>query len=192
MKKLTTLLLVMLCAVMTKAQKQKLSPGVQDSIAGTSIVLKNHTVIFQKVYSSKLTKEELEQKLRLFLPTVKNFQLTNAMNQNPGQLSGRITSSIINYERYDTSSWALFAYPLNANVLIQIRDQKYRVTISQLMFKDTSGSIPRELPIEIETTKGKSTAFRYGEAMSTRLRAIDQELTECFDLNSPGKVIDEF
>ena len=105
-------------------QEVKLSKNVQDSIPGTAIVLKDYTTIFEKIYSSELEKEELAAEIKMYLPAVKNFQLTRTENQSAYQLSGRLTDYIANYTRFDVKayydSFPLKA-PINANVLISIK-----------------------------------------------------------------------
>ncbi|MGY0041192.1 hypothetical protein [Pedobacter sp. NJ-S-72] len=51
-----------------------MSDGAVDSIPGTSIVLKNYEVIFQKVYTSKLMADKLGEKLFTLLSTTKGFK----------------------------------------------------------------------------------------------------------------------
>lgn len=196
-KKLLILILalmpVMLCA-QVNLEKTKLSDGVQDSVLGTDIVLKNNEIIFQKTYSSELSKSELIEKLKTYLPTIKNFQLSEVPNQNIDQFSGRLTDYIVNYRKYGGTlmgtSIAL-NYPLNANAIIQVKDFKYRITISNFIFKGiVLMSQKYDLVLDDALTKSKRTKIRNNQEILNAAIYLNKELNDMFDINNTKKIDD--
>lgn len=173
-------------------------PGIQDSIAGTSLILKNNILLFQKVYSSELNKDGLVNALKSFLPTVNSFELSDVTNQTTYQLKGKISNYFVNYRKYgDGNSGVsnLIDFPLNADVLIQIKDGKYRVTISNLIVQEfhENGIIYKDnTAIESFITKNDRSKFQKNNKSIKTLRYIDNELNSAFDLNSTAKIKDDF
>lgn len=173
-------------------------PGIQDSIAGTSLILKNNVLLFQKVYSSALNKDGLANALRSFLPTVNSFELSDVTNQTTYQLKGKISNYFVNYRKYgDGNSGVsnLIYFPLNADVLIQIKDGKYRVTISNLIVQQyyESSIINKDnTALESFITKNDRSKIQKNNKSIKTLRYIDNELNFAFDLNSTAKITDNF
>lgn len=191
MKKLLYVLLFtpFFCAAQSEASIRILAKGVQESISETSFILKDQSVLFQKVYSSNLSKNELINKLKYFLPGVKNFQLTDGVNQTADQFSGRITDFIVNYQKFgttDTGPGQLMAYGLNANVIVQVKDNKYRVIISNLVFKGIgnglSGTISINSPFDDFICKDHRNKFRTGQWFLLTAKIIDADLATSFDI----------
>ena len=126
MKKIFAILSFLPLSIFAQVDHKKvvLSEGVQDSLLGTSIILKDNSVIFQKVYDTDLSKADLTDKLKALLPLVKNFQLIDTPNQNIDQFNGRLTDFIVNYGKYGGAKnnvSPLLNYPINANVIVQDR-----------------------------------------------------------------------
>ncbi|RAJ35687.1 hypothetical protein [Pedobacter cryoconitis] len=173
-------------------------PGIQDSIPGTSLILKNNILLFQKVYSSALNKEELASALRSFLPTVNSFELSDVTNQTTYQLKGKISNYFVNFLKYGDGYRGvayLIYFPLNADVLIQIKDKKYRVTISNLIVQQyyESSIINKDnAALESFLTKDDRSKIQKSNKLMKTAQYINYELTTSFDLNSTAKVTDDF
>lgn len=173
-------------------------PGIQDSIAGSSLILKNNVLFFQKAYSSALNKDGLVNALKSFLPTVNSFELSDVTNQTTYQLKGKISNYFVNYRKYgDGNSGVsnLIDFPLNADVLIQIKDGKYRVTISNLVvqqYYESSILNKENTALESFITKNDRSKIQKNNKSVKTLRYIDNELNFAFDLNSTAKITDNF
>ena len=175
-------------------KQTKLSENVQDSVLGTDVILKNNEVIFQKTYKSDLSKIELIEKLKVYLPTIKNFQLTEITNQNDGQFSGKLTDYIVNYRKYGGTlmgTMTALNYPLVGNAIIQVKDNKYRVTISNFIFKGVKVlSESYDFALDDGLTKAKRTKIRENLSMLNAMGYLNKELTEMFDLHTTKKIDD--
>lgn len=165
------------------------SEGVKDSISGTSIVLNNHEVIFQKVYTSELKKEELSAKLNTLLSTSKMFRFnTNAM---PGEneFFGKLINYTIDIHKYGGSqlgSPLILGLPFNGSVNIQVKDFKYRVIVSEMFFgqahmlKNSTSSDVYMLNDEI--TERKFSKFKTKNSAVKLANFISLDLSDKFDL----------
>ncbi|QNK63570.1 hypothetical protein H7F33_03435 [Pedobacter sp. PAMC26386] len=183
-----------LCA-QTDIQDALPSNGVQDSVAETSIILRNNSLIFQKVYSSILHKEELLKKLKVFLPAVKSFQLGNETNQTTDQLSGKLSTYFINYNKYgvnQTGIGGILGYPITADVIIQVKENRYRVTISNIILKSVGDTVKHDVPIEMYLTKIKQPLITKSNQGLKTIIYINNEFSSSFDLNSRDKINDNF
>lgn len=198
MKKILSILLLspLLSMAQVDIKTVKLSDGIQDSVLGQSIVLKDHAVIFQKVYSSNLTKEDLTTKLKAFLPSVKNFQLTDSPNQNTNQFSGRLTNFIVNYRKFGGTAMgtpSLLNDPLNANVIIQVKDNKYRVIISEIVFKSVIAGVgATDQPFDDVISKNKRSKIRISENYLKISKYINEDFSTSFDITTNSKVSTDF
>ncbi|MBB6501978.1 hypothetical protein [Pedobacter cryoconitis] len=180
-------------------QETRFANGVQDSVPGTSLILKDFTVSFQKIYTSDLDKEELAAKIKLFLPTIKNFELKNTENQSTYQFSGRITNFLVNYSkfegRYFTFSQDVIDYPIYANVLIQVKDRKYRVIVSEITFKSTradSTRTAREITLDEEICDRYQRKFLTNNQPKKTAKYLDNDLATSFDINIYNKISKDF
>jgi hypothetical protein len=175
-----------------------LSSGLQDSVLGTSLVIKASAVVFQKIYTSTLTKEALIVKLKTFLPSVKNFQLTDVTNQNADQFSGTLSGFIVNYRKYGGTLMRapiVLNFPMNGNVIIQVKDYKYRVIISDMTFKNVQviSSVPaQDMTLEDGITSSKRTKVRTGAMSVKTAKYVNDDLSASFDLLGSNKISTEF
>jgi len=200
MKFIIYLLLLFPVTIFAQVEPGKIAlpNGVQDSVLGTSLIIKDNTVIFQKVYLSKLNKTELIEKLKLFLPSVKNFQMTDLSNQNADQFSGKLTEFLINYRKYGGSLMGtaiLLNSPLNGNVIVQVKDNRYRVIISDLVFKNVQVllSAPAvDMSLDDFITKNKRTKVRNTSLVLKSAKYIDNDLSESFNLENNVKTATDF
>jgi hypothetical protein len=201
MKKYALMLLLVL-PLLVHAQvgkdKTTLSPGVQDSVLGTSFILRENTILFQKVYDSTLGKDDLVKSLKGFLPAVKSFQLTESPNQNEYQFSGKLNDYLINYRKYGGSlmgTSVLLNEPLNANVIIQVKDYKYRVLISDVVFKDVQlimGDNGTDIFLDDMFTRKKRTEIRIHPTVSKVAKYMDSDFGDSFNVSTSKKASADF
>jgi len=181
-----------------EGQEVKLSENVQDSISGTALILKDYTTIFEKIYSSELDKEKLAAKIKEYLPAVKNFQLTGTENQSAYQLSGRLVDYIANYSKFDPKAYYagfMLNNPIHANVLISIKDKKYRVIISEMVFKKaTSDSWHNlvDIPLNIYFNISSKSKFRLNSDVKKAANFLSRDLESSFDINNHLKIARDF
>jgi len=174
--------------------------GIQDSIPETFIILKDNDLLFQKVYTTALKKDDLVNKLKLFLPGVKSFQLSNATNQTAYQLKGRLSSYFINFRKSQKNNNGIadfLFHPLNADVLIQIKDGRYRVTVFNMVVRNyydriDSTRYKSDLSIESFMAKDKRSKISTRNDDIKSAKFINSELTNSFNLNSPTRIKDDF
>lgn len=201
MKKYVLMLLLVL-PLLVRAQvgndKTTLSPGVQDSVLGTSFILRDNTILFQKVYDSTLGKDDLVKSLKAFLPAVKSFQLTESPNQNEYQFSGKLNDYLINYRKYGGSlmgTSVLLNESLNANVIIQVKDYKYRVLISDVVFKDVQlviGDNGTDIFLDDMFTRKKRTEIRIHPTVSKVAKYMDSDFGDSFNITTNKKASADF
>lgn len=178
--------------------KSILSTGLQDSVLGTSFVLKENSVVFQKIYSSDLNKAELTERMKEFLPSVKGFQLTGSPNQNEDQFSGKLSDFIVNYRKYGGTLMGtaiVLNYPVSANVIVQVRDNKYRVIIRDVMFKGVKMALNdtgTDLMFDELISKKQRTEIRVSETYLKSARYIDKDFESAFDIHNKTVVKDDF
>ncbi|QNK61561.1 hypothetical protein H7F33_13460 [Pedobacter sp. PAMC26386] len=179
-------------------QTGRLPAGIQDTITGTALILKDYTIIFEKIYSSDLKKEELAAKIRMYLPTVKNFHLTGSENQSAYQLSGRLNHFVVNCnylngKYYDPAK--LINRGIDANVLISIKDKKYRVIISEMTFRDYIPDYKYpgvDSPLNEYLTFKYKTRFELSKEEKRIAKYISDDLLYSFDINNHNKIAVDF
>jgi hypothetical protein len=163
---------------------------VPDSVAGTSMLLKNESVIFQKVFSSTLKREELIQQLNTLLASKRNFKLEQSLNEN--DLIGRLVKYEIDYRKFDLSMFStatIVANPLSATVVIQVKDFKYRVTVSEITFLDVlpagkqRPAYSLNVKLDDEITQSKRSKFSSKNGDIKLAQYIDQDFSHVFDLS---------
>jgi hypothetical protein len=178
--------------------QKKFADGVVDSVPGTSVVLKNYEVIFQKVYTSKLTADELGNQLFALLSTTKGFRFDRRVSPDGDQLIGRLVRYAVDAQRYNGYTVfgmaGILSYPADASVVVSIKDFKYRVTVSELSFNHmetaTKGEF-RDVKLSDYITKKNRSRFATGKSDLKIVRAIDQDLSNKFDLQK-SNLSDDF
>jgi hypothetical protein len=198
MKKILYLLcfLPLLVHAQVKLDTIGLSAGVQDSVLGTSIVLKDRAIIFQKVYQSNLKKAELLKQLIDFLPTVKNFELSSLTSQTEDRLIGRLADFLVNYRKFGgTQEYVqdILNKPIFANVIIQVKDYRYRVLISQIVFKTIAAeAYTSYIPLDEIVSRNDRQRIRTGTGYRDTARYVNDDFSESFDLRSALKLRADF
>ncbi|QNK61588.1 hypothetical protein H7F33_13600 [Pedobacter sp. PAMC26386] len=182
------MLLPFFCFGQIDQNNNSFSTGVIDSVPGTSIVLKNYEVIFQKVYTSKLTGDELAEKVFTLLSAEKTFRFNRRVESTGSEFIGKLICYNINTNKYGGTVFAtpaVLSYPLEATVIVNIKDFKYRVTIVDIVFKDipaaTKGEFIDGLLSDLITKKRRSR-FGNGKSDVRLAKFIDLDFSDRFDL----------
>lgn len=169
--------------------QKKLTDGAVDSVPGTSVVLKNHEVVFQKIYTSKLTADELGDQLFTLLSTTKGFRFDRRISPDGDQLIGRLVRYEVDAKRYNGYTVlgisGILSYPVDASVVVSVKDFKYRVTVSELAFNNMPTQVKGEftdVKLSDYITKKNRSRFGTGKSDQKIARAIDQDLSDKFDL----------
>jgi len=169
--------------------QKKLTDGVVDSVPGTSVVLKNYEVIFQKVYTSKLTADELGNQLFTLLSATKGFRFDRRISPDGDQLIGRLVRYEVDAKRYNGYTVfgisGILSYPVDASVVVSVKDFKYRVIVSDLAFNHMPTQVKGEftdVKLSDYITKKNRSRFGTGKSDQKIARAIDQDLSDKFDL----------
>lgn len=170
--------------------QSKINSTPVDSVAGTSVVLKNDGVIFQKVFSSPLKKEALIAQLNTLLAAKRKFKFEASLNDN--DFIGRLVKYNIDYSKFNPSIFSpatIITNPLAANVVIQVKDFKYRVTVSEITFinvmpvdkKNPGYPVDIKLDNYITQKKRSKLSTKKGDVKLTEY--INQDFTDLFDLS---------
>lgn len=186
----------MLFPLLSLAQKEKattiLLPLYEDSIPQTAFFLKKRNVFFQKVFTSDLRKEELADKIYTLLNTKKAFRMDKNIFTNDGDFFGRLSQHKFDPYKYDAGSLStpgVLAYPINATVAIQIKDYKYRVTITEVNFKeykkDSKDSLQTvDILLDDYVTQKNRSKIKLSKSNAKLAAYLDRDFTDLFDLNS--------
>ncbi|RZJ54089.1 MAG: hypothetical protein EOO44_06245 [Flavobacterium sp.] len=183
----------------TKTNKQliegkTLSINTQDSLAGTSIIIKNNEVIYSKVFEVEAKKTELINLLKLSLPNIAKFEFKIDANSDD-KINGNLNGTIINYRKYGGTLMGTnvaLNYPLVANVIIQVKDNKYRVLVTNMYFKDVEVLNQKyDLILDDGVTRKKRTEFKDSSQVESILKYIDKHLTDTFNVKR-DKIKDDF
>ena len=178
--------------------QKKMSDGVLDSVPGTSIVLKNYEVIFQKVYASKLTADELGEKLFTLLSTTKGFKFNRRVSPAGSELIGKLTQYDVDVQRYTGNTifgmMGIVNSPLDASIVINVKDFKYRVIVSELTYTHIETATKGEftdVKLSDYITKKNRSRFGTGKADVKLARVLNQDFSDKFDLQK-SNLTDDF
>lgn len=193
------MLLALLFPVFCHAQSEKANNSqtvFQDSIPKTSFYLKDRRIVFQKVYTSKLQQEELANQLYTFLSRRKDFRFATINGIADAEFFGQICQ-----HRFDAARFGVVPFfnaplilnePIDATVVVQVKDNKYRVTITEMAFR-SYGFMPTNDNVQflekwfVERDGKKLKASK----SNTRLaNFLDQDFAEMFDLNKSATASD--
>ncbi|GEM_PF-3066029 len=178
----------MLFSLCCFAQDQKTvnaPPIFKDSIARTSFFLKDRDIVYQKVFASNLKKEELLEKMNSLLSTIRNFRFSQNAIPAEAEIYGRLFFHSFDHEKYDYNMFNNSGYisePLSAVVAIQVKDNKYRLTISEMSFsRDTEAPSQRIRLDEVFTQKRTRDKIKHQKANLKLAQYLDQEFTTLFN-----------
>ncbi|WP_316816887.1 hypothetical protein [Pedobacter nyackensis] len=197
MKRLMLTLLVPLFCYAQDGTAMKIRVPSQDSIPNTGVTLKNKEVIYQKVFSSNLKKEDLLDKLTTLLTNMRNFRFNKTNSLSESNIFGRLLDyrcHIGKFERGQLDASTILSYPMNASVAVQVKDYKYRITITEIAFKhrsDTTSNATYESFIETSMTTKSRAGFKMSKDNIKTASALDQDLTDKFDLTK-SPILEDF
>jgi len=182
-----TLFVPIFCLVQTGSEpKTRLSS--QDSIPNTAITLKDKNVIYQKVFLSDLKKEDLADRINMLLGNMRNFKFNKDNYLSSFDFFGRLSNYKFSLNKFQ-SSWferpTILSCPMNASVAIQVKDYKYRVTISEMTIevgRDTIGKTTEIFFDDIITTRNR-TAFKMSKSNVRTAERVNQDFADRFNLN---------
>jgi len=171
---------------------------IQDSISGTSIILKEGNILFKKVYASNLEKEALSEKLGTLLSIMKGFKTNNEIYQTDDQIIGRLFRHKFNVNKYDISSLSassLLYAPFNAVVIVQIKDFKYQVIISNIGIGEVDADSLKHRPtndmmLETFMTEKKGSKLKSRKGYVKLAQILNQEFSDLFDLRKSNLAAD--
>ncbi len=168
--KLLTLLTILLLLVQSTEEQQ-----------AQNFYLENQSIKYKKVFEmNELNQSVIVEKLNTYLPTVSG--LTN-IQFNGNVFTGQINILTVNYRRYGgkwATTWGALNHPMNANITIQVKDNKYRLVITDIKFISTSPYCV--IHINKSATKKKGTKITKNKLVLKGLEYIDKFFTEKFTI----------
>lgn len=162
---------------------------LQDSMPQTSIYLRNRTVFYQKVFKSKLQKEELADQINTLLGTMPGFRFERGCYTAEGEFFGKLFQHRIDLGKYNFGLFeaaGLLSTPFNATVIVQIKDYRYRVTISEVFYPDNNlgqKELKRDILLDDYITKKNRSSLSNSKSDLKLATLLSQDFTDLFDLN---------
>lgn len=155
----------------------------------TYLKIDNDQLIYEKVFNiDSCNAAQIETKLIAYLPTAKG--VTNVKTTN-GLITANFVNLLIDYKKYggSTGGIAIFAAsPLNANITIQIKDGRYKVTVSSIVFLvnmlGTFGAQVVTTNAESVFLKGQIKEYRTRENIVESGGYMEQQFTDIFTLKA--------
>ncbi|WP_316793760.1 hypothetical protein [Pedobacter frigoris] len=192
MKRTMLALLVPLLCYMQKGTAA--TTVVNDSLSKTSIFLKDRNIYYQKVFTSNLSKDELSDKVAVHLSTIPYYKHKNDSYFTEGDFIGYLSNNTFKINRPLTffNVPTLLHYPMDAMVAIQVKDNRYRVTVSEMAFKvtktDSIRTVTKRYPLEGEVTRKSGSEIK--PSKQKILDTMEQYFTNLFDLGKSAIATD--
>lgn len=151
-----------------------------------NLKLENGQVYFEKVYSVDSSDAySIERLLTMNVPKLKDV---NDFNKTSDIITAKIKDALIDYKKYG-GKWgntaAFLNHPFFGEISIVWKDQKYRVTVSNMHFNTAgfgimkcSDLVTKKRGTELETSKGMITAGQYIEKYLSDLFLIQKSSNE--------------
>jgi hypothetical protein len=140
-------------------------------------------VIWQKIYEVEFSGDTLIRNIKSLL---RNNILTDQFDYEDNLFTGQINNAKLS----DRSKIAVGGFtPYTARIKINIKDNKYRVTVSDIVF----GGLPRGRStydpntLEDLVLKNKNNEFKKNNAVLNILVVLDKDLDEYFALKKDSK-----
>ncbi|WP_133177795.1 hypothetical protein [Chitinophaga parva] len=144
-----------------------------------NLKLENGQVFFEKVYNrDSMSAAQVEFLLEQTVPKVKN--LTDFKKEG-SVITGRLKGALVDYKSFGHkwgSTPTVLNWPFEADISIFWKDFKYKVTITNIVFKDVFGLTDLSDGI----TKKHRTQYRDGEGAVAWGTYTDEYLERLFDL----------
>ena len=155
---------------------------LQDEQQISNFYLENQSVQYRKVFELNNTSDSVMiKKLNSYLPTVSC--LTN-IQFNGNVFTGRIENLTVDYKKYGGrwgTTWIALNHPMNGNLTIQVKNNKYRVIISDMEFISTSPYIVYD--VNGTVTRKRGTEFSANNTIIQGLDFLDKCFTEKFTIS---------
>lgn len=168
-----------------------ISINIQAQSNGVSnFTVENGSLIYRQVF-------EKEADVNLFLKKLMSTTGITGIEIKDGMIIGSIEGMKIDYKKYG-GSWSSAPLVLNhalfGNLLIELKDAKYRVTISNMVMLDNY-SVLAASQINPENNKmtldsfslNKHKEFRNGKSRLMVLYYMDKHLTDTFSFNEEAE-----
>lgn len=160
-----------------------LMPIISMAQVAENLKLENKQIIFEKVYSlDSLESSKVEKILTLNIPKIQDltdFSKTNEI------IIAKISNATIDYRKYGGkwgSTSTILNYPFYCDVSVVWKDQKYRVTLTNMyFFGNPLGNVKAS---EIFTSN-KGTEFNH--SCTKALYYIDSYLSDLFMISASTK-----
>lgn len=158
---------------------------VNDSLPKTGIFLKDRNIYYQKVFTSALAKDQLSDKVASHLSTLHYFRFKQDSYSPDGDFVGYLSNNVfkVNPVASIFNIPSVMDHPMDAMVVIQVKDNRYRVTVSEIVFKITSADsvrrVTKRYPLESDVTRKNGTEIK--PSQRKLLNAIEQYFTNLFD-----------
>lgn len=182
-------LLAMLFPLFCLAQKKKepliILHAYQDSIPKTSIYLKDKNIIYQKVFTSPLKQVALTAKVNAMLGTIKSFRFNSNVYTTDSEFFGLLYGHKFNVSKDDISllnSTGWLVFPLDAVVALQVKDNRYRITISSMEFIRETTETDNLMPIDYFMKQKNGIALKQTKANIALAKVLDQEFSVIFNV----------
>lgn len=157
-----------------------------DSIPHTGIFLKERNLYYQKVFTSALAKDELSDKVAAYLSTLPQFKHRHESYSPDGDFVGYLLNNSFKVSQSATvlNIPNIISFPMDAMVVIQVKDHRYRVTISEMTYKinsiDSARTVTRRYPLEAEVTR--KGGYEIKPSKRRMMEVIEKYFTDLFDL----------
>jgi hypothetical protein len=160
---------------------------LQDSVPKTNFFLKNGNLYYQKVFYSDLNQKELSDKVVAHLGKVYHFRFKSDNNASDSEFTGYLTDYNFKIGRNASLGIStMLMKPMDAMVVVQVKDAKYRITISDMAFMyavaDSVERNARRYPIESDVTENEGTQIK--KPKYKMISIIDYYFTDLFDLKN--------
>lgn len=152
-------------------------------IIKSNFYLENQTVQYKRVYEIEgISEESLIEKLNGYLPSVSGLR---EINFNGSIFTGRVEKLMIDYKKFGGkwgNTWTALNFPINAILTIQVKENRYRVTLSDIQVEGPPGYGASNFD-DLVTRKNK-TEFIENKIVLNGMELMDKFLEEKFNLNS--------
>lgn len=145
--------------------------------------IEDYSVQYKKIFDLPETSEnEIINNLNSYLPTISNLTY---LQFNGNVFTGKIEGLFINYKKFGAKwakTWLALNHPMYGNLTIQVKDNKYRVIITEMEFFTTNVNLIYKVNNTINTNNN-TTEFSKNKTIQQGLELMDLFFTEKFTFN---------
>jgi hypothetical protein len=157
------------------------SSNVKSQSTFSNFNLKDGVIKYERVYEiDGETEQQLIDKLNGYLPSVSGLR---DVVFNGNVFTGRIERDMVDYQKYGgkrMSTWIPLNYPMNGIFTIQIKENRYRLLITDIETKEDEFSQP--VRFNFYLTKNKGTSFTSNKTMLNGMEFVDKFLFDKFNI----------